>query len=73
MKITIDREAGAVYIQFRELVDGEHVKTDTESTTILPDYTRDGKLFGIEILELSNLDVDSLRELEFVDITKSSK
>ena len=50
MKITYDPKIDAVYIQFQE---GEHnISKEIEDGMVL-DYTKDGKIMGIEILEVS--------------------
>lgn len=50
MKITYDPGADAVYIQFQE---GEYSISKEMGEGIILDYTEDGKVIGIEILEVS--------------------
>jgi uncharacterized protein YuzE len=50
MKITYDPKIDAVYIQFQE---GEYNVSKEIGDGIVLDYTKDGKVMGIEILEVS--------------------
>ncbi|MBU7027092.1 MAG: DUF2283 domain-containing protein [Theionarchaea archaeon] len=50
MKITYDPKTDAVYIQFQE---GEYSISKEISEGIILDYTEEGKVMGIEILEVS--------------------
>lgn len=50
MKITYDPKTDAVYIQFQE---GEYDISKEISEGIILDYTEEGKVMGIEILEAS--------------------
>ena len=50
MKITYDSEADALYIQFQ---DGKVGKTRKIEEGVLIDIDKDGKLFGIEVVGLS--------------------
>ncbi|MBU7046429.1 MAG: DUF2283 domain-containing protein [Theionarchaea archaeon] len=50
MRITYDPKADAVYIQFQE---GEYSISKEIDDDIVLDYTEDGKIMGIEILEAS--------------------
>ncbi|MBU7012966.1 MAG: DUF2283 domain-containing protein [Theionarchaea archaeon] len=50
MKITYDPQADAVYIQFQE---GEYNTSKEISEGIILDYTEEGRVMGIEILEVS--------------------
>ncbi|MBU7017693.1 MAG: DUF2283 domain-containing protein [Theionarchaea archaeon] len=50
MKITYDSKVDAVYIQFQE---GEYSISKEIGDGIVLDYTEDGKVMGIEILEAS--------------------
>jgi uncharacterized protein YuzE len=50
MKISYDPEADALYIVFQE---GEYEISKEISDGIIVDYTKDGKVIGIEILDTS--------------------
>lgn len=50
MKITYDPKIDAVYIQFQE---GEYTISKEIGDGIVVDYTEEGKVMGIEILEVS--------------------
>ena len=50
MKITYDSKIDTVYIQFQE---GEYNISKEIGDGIVLDYTEDGKIMGIEILEVS--------------------
>ncbi len=50
MKITYDRETDAVYIQFQE---GEYSMSKEVDEGIVLDYTEEGKVMGIKILDVS--------------------
>lgn len=50
MKISFDREADALYIQFRE---GSAGKTLKLQDGVLMDIDTEGRIFGIEILDAS--------------------
>lgn len=60
MKIKIDKEAGAAYIYLYSEHEGENLRSEPIDENIVLDYTQDGKLFGIEILSLSILDLEKL-------------
>lgn len=64
MKITIDREADAAYIYFLSENEKTHfpLRTMTVDKNVNIDYAKNGKIFGIEILSLSLLDLDNLGE-----------
>lgn len=70
MKVTIDNEANAVYIYF---ISGKRedkhfpLNTVPVNKDITIDYTKDGKLFGIELLDINLID---LKELEKIEIFK---
>jgi uncharacterized protein YuzE len=49
MKISYDPEADALYILFQE---GEYEISKEIGDGIIIDYTKDGKVIGIEILEI---------------------
>ena len=50
MKIEYDPDADAMYIHFQK---GKYDISKEIATGIIIDYTRDGKVIGIEILEVS--------------------
>lgn len=50
MRITYDPQADAVYIQFQE---GEYSISKEMGEGVILDYAEDGKIMGIEILEIS--------------------
>lgn len=51
MKITYDKKIDAIYIKFSEK-DTYHISKKV-SDNVLVDYSKDGKLIGVEILEAS--------------------
>ena len=53
MRTEIDIEADAGYIYFKEIVAGEVKKTISLNDSINVDLDSDGKIIGIEILEVS--------------------
>lgn len=62
MKITLDKEADAAYIYFKEISDGEVANTISLNESINIDLDKEGKTIGIEILNASkNLPVTALR------------
>lgn len=62
MKITLDKEADAAYIYFKEISDGEVANTISLNESVNIDLDKDGKTIGIEILNASkNLPVTALR------------
>ena len=70
MKISYDKEADAIYITFMETtVTSEHLGKD-----VALDYSDDGKLAGIEILNAKeNLgSLDTLKRIMFENIGLSS-
>ncbi len=62
MKITYDPQANALYIQFQE---GKVGSTKKIEEGILVDLGADGKLFGIEVIGVSER--MSLKELEQIN------
>ena len=72
MLITYDKDADAVYLHF----DPENatkfgvVKKTIGDYPIHLDFTKEGQLFGVEILEASTLlDINKLLKTNFEDIT----
>lgn len=53
MEITIDKEADAAYIYFKEISPGEVAQTISLNDSINIDLDKDGKTLGIEILDAS--------------------
>jgi uncharacterized protein YuzE len=66
MKITYDEEVDALYIEFRPLSDGT-AETRPLSDEVIANYGPDGRLAGLEILDVSQLVDQSIRRavLEF--------
>lgn len=61
MKTEIDKEADAGYIYFKDIEEGEVKKTISLNENINIDLDQEGKVLGIEILEVSkNLPAKSL-------------
>lgn len=64
MRTEIDVEADAGYIYFRDIADGEVKKTISLNDSINVDLDSEGKILGIEILEVSkNLPKSGFSEL----------
>lgn len=53
MKVEFDREANAAFISFKEIGAGKVSKTISLSSSLNVDLDKEGKLLGIEILEVS--------------------
>lgn len=53
MKITLDKEADAAYIYFKEISEGEVDKTISLNESINVDLDEEGRALGIEILDAS--------------------
>lgn len=75
MKIEYDEQSDAVYIYLRpEAADpktnsGIVAKTEGDWPVHF-DFSKDGKLLGIEIMDASiTVDIEYLKKLEFVDVT----
>lgn len=49
MKITLDKEADAAYVYFKEIVSGEVAKTISLDDSINIDLDSKGQILGIEI------------------------
>ncbi len=62
MKITIDKEAKVAYIHVIKNPDQYmgNISSEPVNENITLDYTPDGKLFGIEILNLNLLDLSEI-------------
>lgn len=62
MKITLDKEADAVYIYFKEISKGEVANTISLNESVNVDLDKEGKTIGIEILDASkNLPLSALK------------
>lgn len=62
MKITLDKEADAAYIYFKEISEGEVEKTISLNDSINIDLDKEGRTLGIEILDASkNLPLNALK------------
>lgn len=62
MKITFDKDADALYIEFREGKFGSNKKID--DNTII-DLDKDGNILGIELLSVKNrIPLESLSEID---------
>ena len=67
MRITFDKEADAAYIYFKELANGESVKTISLNDSIIIDLDAEGKALGIEVLHASkNLPQNVLKSAEIL-------
>ena len=61
MEISYDKEANAMYIEFRK---GEFAKNKKIDDFTIIDLDKDGKLLGIELLEVSTrIPIESLSEI----------
>lgn len=61
MEIKIDQEADALYIKFYNKNDSPKVIAEPEDPFVIPDYTADGELYGIEVLGLDKIDLESIK------------
>ena len=67
MKITHDKDADAMYIQFRE---GKFNNNKKINDFLIVDYDKEGKLLGIELLEVSkNMPKESLMQVNGINLT----
>ncbi len=63
MKLTVDREADALYL---DLDDAPAVESEEISPGVILDYNAEGKVVGIEMLHLSKrVAVKTLSRMEF--------
>ena len=53
MKITLDKEADAAYIYFKDIMPGEVKKTISLNESINIDLDSEGRTLGIEVLNAS--------------------
>lgn len=62
MKITLDKNADAVYIYLKEISPGEVKNTISLNESVNVDFDKNGKTLGIEILEASrNIPSETLK------------
>jgi len=62
MKITLDKEADAAYIYFKEISAGEVTNTISLNESVNIDFDKEGKTIGIEIIDASkNLPLNTLK------------
>ena len=67
MKITLDKEANAAYVYFKEISKGEVKRTISLNEEINIDLDSEGKTLGIEILNASkNLPVKAIKTAEII-------
>ena len=70
MKIEFDQEADALYIQFQP---GKAKRTLKVQEGILVDIAKDGRIFGIEILEASRrIPLSQIARVNVIPIAKAS-
>ncbi len=68
MKITLDTDADAAYIYFKEILAGEVAKTISLNDSINVDLDSEGKAIGIEVLNASkNLSQQTLKTCEIIN------
>jgi uncharacterized protein YuzE len=60
MKVLYDKQVDALYIQFRQIIDGSAITNDL-SDSVSINYDNEGKIAGIEILDASKF-IDFLSE-----------
>jgi uncharacterized protein YuzE len=53
MQVTYSKQADALYIRFGEDVEGKVARTEEVQPGILFDYDHDGRLYGIEVLDVT--------------------
>lgn len=63
MKVTFDKDADAVYIYFKEILDGDVANTISLNDNVNIDFDESGKTLGIEILDATkNLPVEVIKQ-----------
>ena len=68
MRITLDKEANAAYIYFKDIRPGEVTKTISLNESINLDLDSEDRTLGIEILNASkNLPLASLKSAEVIN------
>ena len=66
MEISYDKEADAMYIEFRK---GEFAKNKKIDEFTIIDLDKQGKILGIELLEVSTrIPIESLSEIHFKNL-----
>ena len=66
MEISFDKEADAMYIEFRK---GEFAKNKKIDDFTIIDLDKEGKLLGIELLEVSTrIPIESLSEIHLKNL-----
>lgn len=70
MKITLDKKSEAIYIYFLSENESKHfpLRSVTVDENITIDYSKENKLFGIEILSLNLFDIEELKKIEFKEL-----
>ena len=72
MRITLDKEADAAYIYFKEISPGEASKTISLNDSINIDIDSEGKTLGIEILDANkNLPLSAINSAEIINNQKT--
>ena len=67
MKITLDKEADAAYIYFKEITEGEVANTISLNGSVNIDLDKEGRTIGIEILNASkNLPLNTLKSATII-------
>ncbi len=68
IKFTLDGEADAAYIYFKEISPKEVVKTISLNESINIDLDSEGQILGIEVLDASqNLPVSAINSAEIIN------
>jgi uncharacterized protein YuzE len=67
IKITLDEQADAAYIYFKEIGAGEVAKTISLNESLNVDLDSDGQILGIEVLDASaNLPSSTIQSAEII-------
>ena len=61
MRATFDKDADAVYIYFKEISPGEIKNTISLNDSVNIDIDKDGKILGIEILNISKMQITKFK------------
>ena len=68
MKVTLDTDADAAYIYFKDISNGEVAKTISLNDSINVDLDKEGKTIGIEVLDASKtLPENTLKTCEIIN------
>ncbi len=71
MEISYDKEADAMYIEFRK---GEFAKNKKVDDFTIIDLDKDGKILGIELLEVSTrIPIESLSEIHVKNLLTTTQ